>query len=114
MRECYTRPCNFYYGNYAKRLISKKKALPLAGNSNIGFDQLEIFQRKSKKVTKSTFYSISEIKDLNKKMYTRVKKDLKNITQKRKSILGINFDSPKIKGVLNVTPDSFSDGGLFF
>ena len=35
MRTYYTRPCNFLYGNYAKRLIVKKKALPLAGNLNI-------------------------------------------------------------------------------
>ena len=46
MRKYYTRPCNFYYGNYAKSLVKIKKALPLAGNSNISFDQLEIFQRK--------------------------------------------------------------------
>ena len=32
MRKYYTRPCNFYYGNYAKQLIKKKKALSLAGN----------------------------------------------------------------------------------
>ena len=29
MRKYYTRPCNFYYGNYAKKLITSKKALPL-------------------------------------------------------------------------------------
>ena len=50
MRKYYTRPCNFYYGNYAKRLINKKKALSLANNPNIAFDQLEIFQRKKKEL----------------------------------------------------------------
>ena len=53
MRKYYTRPCNFYYGNYAKNLIKNKKALPLAGNTNISFDQLEIFQRTKKKGVKS-------------------------------------------------------------
>ena len=38
MRKYYTRPCNFYYGNYARKLISKKKALPLCGNNLIAFD----------------------------------------------------------------------------
>jgi len=52
MRKYYTRPCNFYYGNYAKKLISDKKALPLAGNINISFDQLEIFERKKKEILK--------------------------------------------------------------
>ena len=67
MRKYYTRPCNFHYGNYAKELIGKNKALPLAGNLNIAFDQLEIFQRENKKKTiKSNLYSIFEIKTLNK------------------------------------------------
>ena len=46
MRKYYTRPCNFYYGNYAKKLIKNKKALSLAGNPSIAFDKVEIFQRK--------------------------------------------------------------------
>ena len=29
MKKYYTRACNFYYGRYAKKLIKKKKALPL-------------------------------------------------------------------------------------
>ena len=50
MKKYYTRPCNFYYGNYAKKLIKKKKALPVAGNLNIAFDQVEILQRKKKEL----------------------------------------------------------------
>ena len=73
MRECYTRPCNFYYGNYARRLIAKKKGYPLAGNPNIAFDQLEIFQRKKKGKILSNIYSITEIKDLNKKVDSLLK-----------------------------------------
>ena len=110
MRKYYTRPCNFYYGNYAKNLIKNKKALPLAGNTNISFDQLEIFQRTKKKGVKSSIYSIKSIKTLS----NQIKNDLKKITSKRTSICGLRFDSPQIMGVLNVTPDSFSDGGLFF
>ena len=41
MQKYYTRPCNFYYGNNAKKLINNKKALPLAGNYEIAFDQVE-------------------------------------------------------------------------
>ena len=67
MRKYYTRPCNFYYGNYARKLIKKKKAYLLAGNPNIAFDQLEIFQRKKKGIIESNIYSIAEIKDLNKR-----------------------------------------------
>ena len=114
MRECYTRPCNFYYGNYARRLIAKKKGLPLAGNPNIAFDQLEIFQRKKRKIIKSNSCSIFEINSLSKEKKTVIKADLKKITSKRKNIQNLKFNSTQIIGVLNVTPDSFSDGGLFF
>ncbi len=114
MRKYYTRPCNFYYGNYAKRLIKKKKALCLAGNSNIAFDQIEIFHRKKRGVILSKRYAISKIKELDKKIQPLIKSDLKKIVFKRKNICGIKFDNPQIMGVLNITPDSFSDGGLYF
>ena len=114
MRKYYTRPCNFYYGNYASYLVKIKKALPLAGRTNISFDQLEIFERKKGKKTKSYFYSINEIKKLNREIKDIVRTDLKKITSKRKNISNIKFHNPSIMGVLNITPDSFSDGGLFF
>ena len=114
MRKYYTRPCNFYYGNYAKSLIKNKKALPLAGNSNIAFDQLEIFQRKKGGKTQNKIYSIIEFKTLNKDIKSTIKNDLNKITLKRKNICKIKFDKPQIMGVLNITPDSFSDGGLFY
>jgi len=114
MRKYYTRPCNFYYGNHAKHLIKTKKALPLAGSSNISFDQLEIFERKKGKNIKSYLYSINELKKLNTEIKNIVKADLNKITKKRKNISKIKFDKPNIMGVLNITPDSFSDGGLFF
>jgi len=114
MRKYYTRPCNFYYGNYARKLVEKKKALYLAGNPNIVFDQIEIFQRKKKGNIQSNIYPISKIKALNKEIIFTVEADLKKITSKRKSICGIKFNDPQIMGALNITPDSFSDGGLFF
>jgi len=113
MRKYYTRPCNFYYGNYAKNLVKKKKALFLTGNLNIAFDQLEILKRKKKGVIESRTYSINEINTLNKDIKSIIRTDLKKITSKRKKICGLGFENPQIMGVLNVTPDSFSDGGLF-
>ena len=114
MRKYYTRACNFYYGNYAKKLVKAKKALPLAGNSNIAFDQLEIFERKKRNKIKSKFHHISKINKLTNQLKEVVKKDLKEIISKRKKICGIEFNKPNLMGVLNITPDSFSDGGLFF
>ena len=80
MRKYYTRPCNFYYGNYAKSLIKKKKALPLAGSLGIAFDQLEIFERKKGSI-QSNLYFINDIKNLNKEKKTVVKSDLEKIKE---------------------------------
>ena len=114
MRKYYTRPCNFYYGNYARELIKKKKALPLGGNPNISFDKIEVFERKKRGKTINSFCDISAIKNLSKKKKIQVNEDLRRIILKRKRILNLDFNTPKIMGVLNVTPDSFSDGGLYF
>ena len=48
MIKYYTRACNFKYGLTAKHLIKAKKALPLCGNKNISFDQVEIITRGKK------------------------------------------------------------------
>ena len=114
MRKYYTRPCNFYYGKLAKYLINKKKALPLAGNFSIAFDQIEVFERKKGGLTKSKFYPLNEIQNIQKNIKNVINLDLKKIISKRKTNLKLNFNQPQIMGVLNITPDSFSDGGLFY
>ena len=65
MIKYYTRACNFFYGDQAKKLIKNRIGLPLCGNNKIAFSSLEIFSRK-KKCIKSKFINIKEIKDLNK------------------------------------------------
>ena len=113
MIKYYTRACNFYYGSQAKFLIKKKRAFPLCGKKNIAFDTLEIFSKKQKKI-KSKFVNIKEIKYLKKLELSKIQKDLKKITSKRKNFLkNISFANPIIMGILNLTPDSFSDGGKF-
>ena len=113
MIKYYTRACNFKYGLTAKHLIKVKKALPLCGNKNISFDQVEIITRGQKKIY-SKVINLKKINTLNGALRSKVRKDLKNITSKRKNFLhNIDFAKPSIMGILNLTPDSFSDGGKF-
>ena len=113
MRKYYTRACNFYYGNNAKFLIKKKLALPLCGSNNVAFDKVEIISRK-KDVIKSKIISLKTINNLNKNLKIKITSDIKKITLKRKNFLKfINFSNPSIMGILNLTPDSFSDGGKY-
>ncbi len=113
MTKYYTRACNFYYGIHAKQLIKKKIALPLCGNQNIAFDKVEVIVRKNNKVL-SKIINFKKIHTLSVSCRKKVKKDLKKIVLKRKNFLkNVNFLETSIMGILNLTPDSFSDGGKF-
>ena len=113
MIKYYTRACNFKYGSTAKQLIKAKKALPLCGNRNISFDEIEIIKRDKKKIFSKTI-NYKKINRLDSHLKHKVKNDLKRITSKRRNFLkNVNFQNPSIMGILNLTPDSFSDGGKF-
>jgi dihydropteroate synthase len=107
MIKYYTRACNFYYGSTSRYLVKKKLALPLCGNKNISFDKLEIFTRDKKKIF-SKIINISNIDNQNINLKKKIKKDIKKITLNRKF-----FNKIHIMGILNMTPDSFSDGGKY-
>ena len=113
MKKYYTRACNFYYGLNAKILIKKKLALPLCGNKSIAFDKVEVFIRKNNRVL-SKIINVKKINTLSVSLKRKVKQDLEKIVSKRKNFLkNVNFLEPSIMGILNLTPDSFSDGGKF-
>ena len=108
MRKYYTKVCNFYYGSDSKIKVKKKLSLPLNGNNFISFDSLEILSRNSKKRI-----HIKEIKQQSKKLREKIYFDLKKITKKKK-FKKLHLSSfPILMGILNLTPDSFSDGGLY-
>ena len=108
MEKYYTRACNFYYGANSKKNIKKKISLPLHGSSQISFDKIELITRKSNKII-----NIKKINYLPKSLKKKVILDLKNIT-KKKNITKLAFSKiPILMGILNVTPDSFSDGGKY-
>ncbi len=109
MKRYYTRACNFYYGNLSRELVKEKKAIPLHQIKEISFDNIEIITRKSKKRI-----SIDQIKYLPKDLKNKINLDLKKINSRKKNFSNLNFKKiPNILGVLNLTPDSFSDGGKF-
>jgi dihydropteroate synthase len=109
MKKYYTRACNFFYGSISKKLTKKKLSLPLCGDNSISFNQIEILTRDKKKVN-SKIIDIKNIHKLPLIIRKKILSDIKKITAKRK------FFKKKdhlIMGVLNMTPDSFSDGGKF-
>ena len=107
MKKYYTSACNFYYGIYSKKLVKKKLSFPLCGNSNQSFDKIELFTRNNQ-VISSKIIDINKIDALPKKIKNKIYYDIKKITSKRNF-----FNQTNIMGILNMTPDSFSDGGKY-
>ena len=108
MIKYYTRACNFYYGPISLEKVKKKQSIPLNGNRFISFDTIEILTRKN--ITRINIKEVNKIKNTIKK---KILLDLKKISKKKK-FKGLKFShKPLLMGVLNLTPDSFSDGGKF-
>ena len=108
MNKYYTRACNFYYGATSKTYIKEKKSIRLNGYNDISFDKIEIIDRK-----KSKIINLKDIIKLNNKLKIKVNRDLKNI-KKKKTFKKLNLSNiPILMGIINLTPDSFSDGGKY-
>ena len=108
MVKYYTRACNFYYNKTSREKVKKKISLPVSGNKSLSFDTIEIISRTNiKKI------NIRNIKNLPSKIKKKVLIDINNILRAKK-IPKLKFNNlPIFMGVLNITPDSFSDGGKF-
>lgn len=63
------------------------------------FDRVEVLERGAA----SFLVGLSDIPE----------KVLARLTMPRAALAGLDMDLPRLMGILNVTPDSFSDGGLF-
>lgn len=87
----------------AEHAVDRGDALPLAGGL-CAFTHVEILHRSAapKTLTAGSWAARPE--------YFL---DFDRITSPRAAIAGMDFSRPRIMGVLNVTPDSFSDGGQF-
>ena len=110
MKSIYIRPTNIVFGQKANYFIQAGTAKSLCGLEDIGFLSVEILKRKSDGNTVEE-YSVLELERLDFK--DKIQSDLNKITSKRNNIFNLNFKNPILMGVLNVTPDSFSDGGKY-
>ena len=108
MNKYYTRACNFYYGKTSKKKLKEKNSIPLNGNSLISFDKIEILTRKGSKLV-----DINYTNKLSNNLKLKINKDIKNI-KKKKIFKQLNLsNTPILMGIVNLTPDSFSDGGKY-
>ena len=106
--KIYLRPSGFLSGLDAANAIHAEQALPLAGGP-LGFSLIEIIRRTNHTVQSRTV-RVSDRSSMDRLMGEEA---LQVLTAARPEISSLAMDATHIMGVLNVTPDSFSDGGRF-
>ncbi|WP_207459412.1 dihydropteroate synthase [Azospirillum sp. SYSU D00513] len=95
---------------------AKGAAVPLAGG-RFAFSSAELIVRRGASVERA-YAPLSEIMswgvERGRAVATRLDRQLAALTRTRAPFAGLDLGRPLIMGIVNVTPDSFSDGGDFF
>ena len=103
--KLYVQP--LFSDNHSVGSITKK-----LGSSDHCFSSIRILHKEQGSV-KSRIVNLNELFKLSKTERVKISKQIRNIEISRKKIAGLSFKKPLIMGILNVTPDSFSDGGKY-
>jgi dihydropteroate synthase len=104
----YLRPIGFLYGDTAAKVVAEGLALPLAGGA-IAFTAAELIEGTPHAAKRR----LVTAQDLARSRDTDLNLVLKRVTTPRPAFAGLSLTRPLIIGIVNVTPDSFSDGGLY-
>ena len=114
----YLRPTGLVTATPAQRALDEAEgrfsgALPLCGDGPFDFLGLEVITRQGTIVTRR-LRALGEMWDTDvSPALVSAPHILGRITAPRRRIAGMRLDRPQLMGVVNVTPDSFSDGGQF-
>jgi dihydropteroate synthase len=110
------RPTGLLTGAAATAAINRQQALPLAGGP-LAFSLIEALARSP---TGAVIAAVSPPRELQRwaagrgaAMAARIEEQLQRLSARRAPWAGLSLDGPLIMGIINVTPDSFSDGGAF-
>src|SRR5262249_26225150 len=106
--KLYLRPVGLLYGAAAQEAVAGGLALPLAGGP-IAFTAAELIEGApgNRKTRLFTARSLADSRDPD------LNKVVKRVAAARPPLAGLSLACPLIMGIVNVTPDSFSDGGLY-
>jgi len=107
-RDLYLNPVGLLYGGAAREAIGSGNAGRLGGG-DIGFNAVQILQGKPGRI-KRDMRSYHDVHSSNDKTIVSA---LHSLEQARCLTIKSEHAGPLLMGVVNVTPDSFSDGGDF-
>jgi dihydropteroate synthase len=111
MTKVYLRPIGLVPADRAAEPQGFSGALPLCGNGPLDFLGLEVIRREGASVTRRAV-ALGEIWESGTRSdYLDADLVLDRLTRPRRRLAGLDPARPHLMGVINVTPDSFSDGG---
>lgn len=96
--KTYYRPFGLVFGHDARALVALGHAGALGGLPHVGFTHVEIIERGGSR-RRAIFSDLGN------------ESSIKAITTPRPAFGGLTMDRSLVMGIVNVTPDSFSDGG---
>lgn len=106
-QELYLQPVGLLYGETARQAAHQGKA-GFIGSGDVGFQGLKIHTRDASENGK--IISFEHVSTSSDKALTQI---LHLIQNPRSNIGPYDLTEPLIMGIVNTTPDSFSDGGDF-
>ncbi|MBL27083.1 MAG: dihydropteroate synthase [Rhodospirillaceae bacterium] len=111
----YLRPISLLHGPEAGAAVAAGSALPLAGGPG-AFAAVDILVRAADRIL-SSILPVTTLDDwaasLDDAAAERVAALCHALSAPRPPVAGLSMERPVLMGVVNVTPDSFSDGGDF-
>ena len=110
MQKLYLRPVGCLYGAAADAAVGRGLALPLAGGP-IAFAGAEVIEGEPGNVERRIVAVKDLVAERDRDVYLAAL--LSRVTAMRPPFAGLALDRPVLMGIVNVTPDSFSDGGLY-
>ena len=114
-RSTYLQPAAMFWDRTTKRAIDEAavpswRGLPLAGGL-LSFAALDILTRGAGGTSRRTVVLGDAFSGDWGRDAIAASDLLGNLTEHRPRLAGLSLDRPRIMGIVNVTPDSFSDGG---
>ncbi|MFO0994258.1 MAG: dihydropteroate synthase [Hyphomicrobiales bacterium] len=97
----YLRPLELSWGADARRAFAAGRAGRLGGSDSIAFSAAECITRNGDRIDREVV------------AYRDLARDSLLVAIEAPRALAARFASPALMGIVNVTPDSFSDGGLY-
>jgi dihydropteroate synthase len=107
--DFYLKPVGILSGAAAHSAVAGGFAGWLAGGP-LAFAAVEIIRRGDDGRRETTLFEIGDSAGGNA---AAVEQALHHIAAQRADFAGLKFERPRLMGVVNVTPDSFSDGGRY-